>query len=356
MSIYNYSIIFSLIFIFYTINNKSNVIASNVTSNCNIFEGSWVYDSHYPLYNSTACSFSRQQFNCQKNGRPDTDYLKYRWQPTGCNLPKFNAKLFLRKYRGKKILFVGDSLGLNQWESLICMLHARVPKAKYNVINQSPKFFFEFPEYNLTISMEWQQYLVDIDEENVGKVLKLDSIKAGNEWKNYDLLVFNSWNWWPYKPPRQPWDFIQLKNKTMVKDMNRNEAFKIAFGTWAKWVDLTINPSKTKVFFQGFSTSHFNGSSFGKPKAKNCIGETRPVKGSKSLAQPSPGIEIVKNIMAQMKKPALFLDISLLSQLRPDAHLMGFDRPDHKGLDCLHWCVAGVPDTWNVLLYASLSI
>ncbi|KAK7364550.1 hypothetical protein VNO80_13287 [Phaseolus coccineus] len=26
----------------------------------------------------------------------------------------------------------------------------------------------------------------------------------------------------------------------------------------------------------------------------------------------------------------------------------------HRGLDCSHWCLPGVPDTWNVLLYDAL--
>lgn len=43
---------------------------------------------------------------------------------------RFNGQDFLKRWRGKKILFVGDSLSLNQWESLACMLHAAAPAAK----------------------------------------------------------------------------------------------------------------------------------------------------------------------------------------------------------------------------------
>lgn len=49
----------------------------------------------------------------------------------GC---RFNGLYFLEKFRGKKIMFVGDSLSLNQWQSLACMIHSWVPKTKYSVV------------------------------------------------------------------------------------------------------------------------------------------------------------------------------------------------------------------------------
>ena len=66
--------------------------------NCNIYEGKWVYDESFPLFDSSKCSAIRGQFNCLKYGRPDHQYLKYRWQPNACNLPKYAFHFFRDLY------------------------------------------------------------------------------------------------------------------------------------------------------------------------------------------------------------------------------------------------------------------
>ena len=67
---------------------------------------------------------------------------------------RFDGKDFLTRWSGKKIMFVGDSLSLNMWESMACMIHESVPNAKTSflrkeslstVIFQVGYFCFYFP-------------------------------------------------------------------------------------------------------------------------------------------------------------------------------------------------------------------
>ena len=59
----------------------------------------------------------------------------------GC---RFDAREFLLKFKGKSVMFVGDSLSRNQWQSLICMLYASVGRTKYNETRVGDVSIFTF--------------------------------------------------------------------------------------------------------------------------------------------------------------------------------------------------------------------
>ncbi|XP_028205523.1 protein trichome birefringence-like 3 isoform X1 [Glycine soja] len=95
---------------------------------CNVANGKWVFNhSIKPLYSDISCPYIDRQFSCVKNGRNDSDYHHWEWQPEDCTLPRFNPELTLRKLQGKRLLFVGDSLQRNQWESFVCLVEWVIP-------------------------------------------------------------------------------------------------------------------------------------------------------------------------------------------------------------------------------------
>jgi hypothetical protein len=65
---------------------------SIVPLECNLFNGSWVFDKSYPLY--TECPFIEQGFQCPNNGRQNLTYRNWRWQPFDCNIPRLASLLF----------------------------------------------------------------------------------------------------------------------------------------------------------------------------------------------------------------------------------------------------------------------
>lgn len=71
-----------------TLHQQRPMIHANQT-NCALFVGTWVQDDSYPIYQSSNCPIIDPQFNCKLFGRPDSDYLRYRWRPLNCDLPRY---------------------------------------------------------------------------------------------------------------------------------------------------------------------------------------------------------------------------------------------------------------------------
>jgi len=84
---------------------------------------------------------------------------------------------------------------------------------------------------------------------------------------------------------------------------------------------------------------------------KGCLRQTKPEEGAVAAY---PGVDIVKTVISNMEKAVQLLDITVLTQLRRDGHPSIYTGRGTSFDDCSHWCLAGVPDAWNEILYAVL--
>ncbi|XVF78726.1 hypothetical protein PTKIN_Ptkin14bG0158700 [Pterospermum kingtungense] len=338
---------------------------------CNLFEGQWVWDNvSYPLYKENSCPYLVKQTTCVKNGRPDSFYQNWRWQPNACKLPRFDALKLLDILRNKRLMFIGDSVQRAQFESMVCLVQSVIPKGKKSFKRVPPRKIFKAKEYNASIEYYWAPFIVESNSDHatnhtvLKRLVNLDSIsKHGKGWEGVDVLVFESYVWWMYKPEINA-TYGSVDN---VQEYNVTTAYRIALETWANWLESNINPHLQKVFFMSMSPTHLWSREWRSGSNENCFNESYPIQGpywgtGSNLAV----MEILDDILHELKINVTFLNITQLSEYRKDAHTTVFgerrgklltkeQRADPKNFaDCIHWCLPGVPDTWNEILYAYL--
>lgn len=71
----------------------------------------------------------------------------------------FNATLMLEMLRGKRMLFVGDSLNRGQYVSLVCLLHRIIPESSKSMETVDSLTVFKAKVFPLYISVWWMESL-----------------------------------------------------------------------------------------------------------------------------------------------------------------------------------------------------
>lgn len=344
---------------------------------CDIYHGLWVYDESYPLYRSRNCPFVDPGFRCEDNGRPDQNFMKYRWQPHDCDLPRFHPGVVLERLRDQRVVFVGDSLGRNQWESMLCMLAEAVQNKSriYEVNGQSigktiGELVYKFQDYNCTVEYYRDPFLVPqlrpppAVPSNVTTVLRPDLVSCSvGKWPGANIMVFNSGHWWSWEKIGRPGGRFYV-NDTLTNH-SYEEAFKLGLETWALWMEQNLNPVTSQVFFRSFAPVHFRGGAWN--KGGHCHDETHPltdeeVEKEQGIPWTNKYIVAAINDNIKEKRGAVeFMDVTTATNYRADGHAGLYGRdvkihglPPKNRQDCSHFCLPGVPDTWNELLYAAL--
>ncbi|KAF0907331.1 hypothetical protein E2562_015831 [Oryza meyeriana var. granulata] len=337
-------------------------------------DGEWMRDDERrPLYEPWRCPFIDEGFRCRENGRPDDAFAKWRWQPRHCTLPRFDAENLLEKLRNRRLVFVGDSIGRNQWESMLCMLATAVAgddKASIYEEKGSPitkhkgVLSFRFRDYNCTVEHYRSPYLVRRGRpprrapKHVGSTLQLDAMDSrAHRWKDADVVVFNTGHWWSHERLQQLHCYFQVGKKLRL-DMSVEAAYQRAMSTLSSWVHREVSSHKSLVIFRTYSPAHPRASNSG-----SCALETTPELNSSRISLHrwpgmwNPAFEPSKSGTAAAAKLHV-LNVTLMAAQRRDGHPSVYNvapaarMPAGQRADCSHWCLPGVPDAWNELLYA----
>ncbi|KAG2334818.1 hypothetical protein Bca52824_005998 [Brassica carinata] len=348
---------------------------SESLKDCEFFDGEWIMDDSYPLYKPGSCKIIDEQFNCITNGRPDKDFQKLKWKPKKCSLPRLNGGIMLEMLRGRRLVFVGDSLNRNMWESLVCMLKGSV-KDESKVYEASGRhhfrgeaeYSFVFQDYNCTVEFFVSPFLVQeneiVDKKGTKKeTLRLDLVgKSSEQYKGADIIVFNTGHWWTHEKTSKGEDYYQ-EGSNVYHELAVLEAFRKALTTWGRWVEKNVNPEKSLVFFRGYSASHFSGGQWNSGGA--CDSETEPIKNETYLTPYPDKMKVLERVLKGMRTPVTYLNITRLTDYRKDGHPSVYRKQSLsdkekktplKYQDCSHWCLPGVPDSWNEILYAELLV
>ncbi|XP_058225671.1 protein trichome birefringence-like 25 [Rhododendron vialii] len=357
---------------------SDNITSQNVTTECNIFTGQWVPDSSGPFYTSESCKHIEAPQNCLKNGRPDSDYVHWRWKPHDCELPKFDPRKFLDLMRNKSFAFIGDSIQRNHQQSLLCTLSQVEEAVEVYHDEEYRSRRWHFSSHNFTLSVFLSPFLLkaaileDIFRVSAAEIhLHLDKLDTqwSEQYTNFDYVVIAGGKWFPRTATYYENNTIKgchycpSKNLTELGfDHAYHKALQLIFNF------VTSSNHKAHILFRTTAADHFEN---GEWYSGGYCNRTGPFKeGEADLTTEDTTLrdveleEFEKAVEIGSRKGVTLklLDINHLSLLRPDGHpgvylpSQPFSKGKHEKLrnDCLHWCLPGPIDSWNELLMQML--
>ncbi|WCJ42818.1 TRICHOME BIREFRINGENCE-LIKE 16 [Euphorbia peplus] len=341
---------------------------------CNYAKGKWVTDDRSPSYSGFECKqWLAQMWACRLMQRTDFSYEKLSWQPTNCEMEEFEGAKFLERMRDKTLAFVGDSLGRQQFQSLMCMVTGG--KWVPDVIDAGPEYglvipeggsrpngwAYRFPNTNTTILYYWSSCLCDLEPIDVQNpateyAMHLDRPPAflRQFLHKIDVLVLNTGHHWNRGKIRgNRWVmYVGGKPNTDKKLATIGDAKNFTVHSIVSWVNKQLpKHPHLKAFYRTISPRHFANGDW---NTGGSCDNTVPMSVGKEISQEESSDYSAGN--AVKGTGVKLLDITAVSQLRDEGHISKYSITAAPGVhDCLHWCLPGVPDTWNKILFAQIT-
>ncbi|KAF9614932.1 hypothetical protein IFM89_021362 [Coptis chinensis] len=308
------------------------------------------------------------------NGRPDSGYLYWRWKPRDCELPRFDAKRFLKLMRNKSWAFIGDSISRNHVQSLLCIL-SKVEEGHevYHDKEYKSKRWL-FPSYNFTLSVIWSPFLVnaaifeDVNGVSTSDIeLHLDKLdkKWADQFQSLDYMIISGGKWFLKTAIYYENNTIQGCHycpKRNFTELGFPYAYRKALHRVLNFI-VTSN-HKGLILFRSATPDHFeNGEWFSGGTCQRTVPFKDGEISLKDLDVILRKIELeeftkAEAVASKNKVKLKLLDTTNLALLRPDGHPGPYrhfhpfaqDKNAEVQNDCLHWCLPGPIDSWSDLV------
>lgn len=340
---------------------------------CNHRNGRWVPDKRRPLYSGFGCKqWLSESWSCRLTQRTDFDYEQFRWQPEACDMPEFEASQFLMRMQDKTIAYVGDSLGRQMFQSMMCMATAGKERADVEDVGEEYGFVlapgakrpdgwaYRFQSTNTTILYHWSSTLCDLEPLNpsdpaTSYAMHLDRPPAfvRDNLHRIHVLVLNTGHHWNRGKLRaNKWEMYVGGSPSHNKNIAAIwKAKNFTIHSVVKWLDAQLpRHPHLKSFYRSISPRHFFNGDW--DTGGRCDSTSPLAKGSGISQNRSEDADAEGAVTGTRVR---LLDVTALSRLRDEGHISRYSIKATQGIqDCLHWCLPGVPDTWNEILAAQL--
>lgn len=219
---------------------------------------------------------------------------------------------------------------------------------------------YRFPQTNTTILYYWSASLCDIQPINITDpateyAMHLDRPPAflSRFLDQFDVVVLNTGHHWNRGKLRGN-HWVMYVNGTPNEDRKLAEmgnAKNYTINSITRWLDSKIDSRPgLKVFFRTISPRHFSNGDW---NTGGSCDNTIPMSRGSIISQDESNDPVIADAVKGTK--VSLLDITALSELRDEAHISRYSRSASQGInDCLHWCLPGIPDTWNEILCAQI--
>ncbi|CAI5488086.1 unnamed protein product [Closterium sp. Naga37s-1] len=338
--------------------NATSSGSANPLSQCDLSAGRWVRNPFVKRYTGYSCQSIRSQLNCDRNGRPDSEYLNYEWKAPGCSIKRFNTAAFLNTVRNRVFMSAGDSYATNLYHALRCLIETTTKVQDYSTSSAFGTGVkasgFSVPSHNFIFLRQSTNFLVDSEPQGSASSKGVWTVRlwqADSKWArlipHVNYVLFATGHWFTNAPSNTR-DYRNYNGKQI--DINSMQALRRAMRTVREAVQAANFRGMPLIL--SYTATHYHKSFPPQDSMNDCMGAKSPVGDSVvSYAEKNTFFMKARNQLRSVMRNSRFkiIDITRATLYRPDAHLQKYGEESE---DCSHWCVPGVPDSWADIVFS----